>query len=257
MIFMKNTLRIALITVVAAIWLIGAVCLLVGWFGPFLHTILADSSSPVKQSDSLLANGQEKRIIILDPGHGGEDPGAIGVDGVLEKDLNLSTALRIRDLLIFQGYQVVMTRSDDRLLYDPDLPTSHKVQDLTTRLDYGKLYPSATFVSIHMNKFPDADCSGLQVYYSGNHAVSPVLAENIQQSYTETFPNAKVRAAKKATSAIFILHRIEIPAVLVECGFLSNPTENELLQTADYQKKLAALIVTALEDQTHESFHSP
>lgn len=246
---MKETLRIIWLVLLAAILLCGSVVLLCGWIGPLLTTIVADSASAVKQEDAVLATVEsEQKIILLDPGHGGEDPGAIGVDGVLEKDLNLSTALRVRDLLVFSGYRVIMTRSDDRLLYDPSDSTSHKVQDLQNRLEYSKLYPNATFVSIHMNKFPDASCSGLQVYYSGNHEGSALLAEAIQGRYAEAMPTAKVRACKKATSSIFILHRIEIPAVLVECGFLSSPAENELLQSADYQKKLAAVIALALTE---------
>lgn len=246
---MKNSLRIAMGALVAAILLVVAVILLYGWFAPFLRSILADSSSPVKRSQAHLASeAMDRELIILDPGHGGEDPGAVGLDGVFEKDLNLSVALRLRDLLIFNGYEVVMTRSDDRLLYDPDLSTSHKVQDLATRLDYGKLYPNATFISIHMNKFPDSDCSGLQVYYSGNNPLSQSIADSIEKEYMKMLPESKERACKQATSSIFILHRIEIPAVLVECGFLSNQTENELLQSAEYQKKLAVSISLAISE---------
>lgn len=236
-------------TSLAALILCGLLCLLCGWFDPLIDSIVADSSATVKQSTGVLAaTEEEKKVIILDPGHGGEDPGAIGVDGVLEKDLNLQVALRMRDLLIFGGYRVVMTRSDDRLLYDPDLSRSHKVQDLQTRLNYGDAYLSATFVSIHMNKFPDADCSGLQVYYSGNHASSSIIAEAIRTGYADALADGKARVCKPATSAIYILHRIEIPAVLIECGFLSNPQENERLQEAEYQKKLTAVIVTALSE---------
>lgn len=255
---MKETLRIAWMTLLAAILLCAAVLLLCGWLNQFFGSIVTDSSKSVKQEGAVLADTEKAdKLIILDPGHGGEDPGAIGIDGILEKDLNLQTALRLRDLLVFSGYRVVMTRSDDRLLYDPDNSTSKKVQDLKTRLDYGQLYPNATFVSIHMNKFPDADCSGLQVYYSGNHESSGTLAEAIQSIYAETISSGSTRASKRATSSIFILHRIEIPAVLVECGFLSNPTENELLQSAVYQKKLAAVIVLALTEETAGSAVSP
>lgn len=250
---MKEVFRVVWGTVWAALILISALLLLCKWFSPFLDSILTDSLSSVKQDNALLADtANEQNVILLDPGHGGEDPGAIGADGVLEKDLNLSTALRLRDLLVFGGYKVIMTREDDRLLYDPAESDAHKVQDLKNRLAYVALYPTSTFVSLHMNKFPDEDCSGLQVYYSGNREESELLAQTIQTLYGKALPNAKIRACKQATSAIFILHRIEIPAVLVECGFLSNPTENALLQDAEYQKKIAAVIAIALEESPNQ-----
>ncbi len=246
---MKQVFRIIWITLLTAALVVGAALLLCGWLAPLIDSIVADSNVSVKQDSAVLATpGNERKVIILDAGHGGEDPGAIGTDGVYEKDLNLALTLKIRDLLIFEGYQVVLTRSDDRLLYDPTLNLSHKVQDLKNRLDVSTNYPNGIFVSIHMNKFPDERCSGLQVYYSGNHEQSKLLADAIQKATVEWLAPDNHRECKKATSAIFILDRITIPAVLVECGFLSNPTETGLLQDAVYQKKLAAVIAFSLDE---------
>lgn len=245
---MKQIFRTVWIMLLAALLLLGGALLLSGKIAALTDSIVSDSAPAVKQGGAVFAKNENAgRVIILDPGHGGEDPGAIGSDGIYEKDLNLQLSLRIRDLLIFEGFQVVMTRSDDRLLYDPSVQTAHKVQDLKTRLDFSTRYPDAVFVSIHMNKFPDEKCRGLQVYYSGNTPQGKEIADQIQGTFNEKLLPSSNRTSKKATSAIYILNRIQIPAILVECGFISCPAENELLQTPIYQQKLAALIVFSPE----------
>ena len=203
--------------------------------------ILADNSLGVKGDD-------ETQTVIIDPGHGGEDPGAVGVGGVLEKDINLSLSKKIKKLLEFERFNVIMTREDDVLLYSEDAAGSKKAQDLRNRLDFQDSYPDALFVSIHMNKFPLEYCRGLQVYYSANNSVSAVLAENIRQNIVANLQPDNKRECKAADTSIFILNNIKIPAVLIECGFLSNNEEAALLSSDTYQNELSALIVSAVSN---------
>ena len=211
--------------------------------------ILADNPLGVK-GDS------ETRTVIIDPGHGGEDPGAVGVGGVLEKDINLSLSKKIKKLLEFERFNVIMTREDDVLLYHEDAQGSKKSQDLRNRLNFQDSYPDALFVSIHMNKFPLEYCRGLQVYYSDNAPESAVLAESIKQNVVTNLQPDNKRECKAADTSIFILNNIKIPAVLIECGFLSNNEEASLLSSDTYQNKLSALIVYAISDTEQKSENS-
>lgn len=185
--------------------------------------------------------------IVIDAGHGGEDGGTSSGD-TLEKDLNLSVALDLADMLRASGFEVVLTREDDRLLYDPmsDYKGRKKQLDLAERLRIGESFENAVFVSIHMNAFPDSQYRGLQVYFSPNHPASQELAQNIQTSVCEHLQTDNQRTVKKATSRIFILHQITKPAVLVECAFLSNPEECTLISTEEYRKKLTFCIFSGI-----------
>ena len=188
---------------------------------------------------------EEARLtVIIDAGHGGRDGGASADDGTLEKNLNLAVAKKLESLLLSADVRVVMTRHTDIELASPD--SEHKKRDdLNARLAMTEEYENAILVSIHMNKFPVAKYSGLQVYYSQNHAGSLVLAEQIQ-SDARTLKPDNDRAVKAASSSIFLLSHVKIPAVLVECGFLSNPEETALLKTDDYQQKLAMSLYTSI-----------
>ena len=187
--------------------------------------------------------------IVIDPGHGGEDGGA-SVENVLEKDINLSVALTLNDLYTIFGYDAILTRTDDRMLYDhfgdlSDYTGKKKTYDLKNRLRIAEESGASLFVGIHMNKFPIEKYSGLQTYYSPNSKESSNVA-NIIQSYSKKYLQAEnKREIKAATDAIYILKRIQLPSVLVECGFLSNNAERELLVTPEYQKKLASVIFSA------------
>ena len=205
--------------------------------------ILTDNPLNVK-------GGGETRTVIIDPGHGGEDPGAVGVGDILEKNINLSLSKKIKKLLEFERFNVIMTREDDVLLYSEDAAGSKKAQDLRNRLDFQDSYPDALFVSIHMNKFPLEYCRGLQVYYSANNSESAVLAENIRQAVVTVLQPDNKRECKAADTSIFILNNIKIPAVLIECGFLSNNEEAALLSSDAYQNALSALIVSAVSNTT-------
>jgi len=192
-----------------------------------------------------------KITVIIDAGHGGRDGGASTESGVLEKDLNLAVALKLRELVSLLDADVVMTRETDVMLADES--SAHKKRDdLNARLATARERENCIFVSIHMNKFPVEKYSGLQVYYSGNNPESLALAEAIQARAGEFLRKGNARTVKKADSSIYILHHIEAPAVLVECGFLSNPEEAALLGTEEYQNKLAAVIFAAVAEHIAE-----
>ena len=201
------------------------------------NSILADVLPSVNKKDGNLT-------IILDAGHGGEDGGAVGIDGILEKELNLALAQRTAELLTLMGYTVILTRNSDRMLGDGTVG-HRKVADLKYRLELANSTENALLVSIHMNKFPMEYCNGIQLYYSGNDERSLLLANELHR-LVKDFQKDNGREVKKADSAIYLLDRAAIPAVLIECGFLSNGNECALLQEEAYQKKLALLIASAI-----------
>ena len=197
-----------------------------------LTSAIAESASPV---------------IIIDAGHGGEDGGATGTNGVLEKDLNLAVSGMLADLLRGAGYTVVQTRTEDRLLYDEGTKKGHKKQgDLENRVKYTEQYPNSILISIHMNTFPLDTCEGVQVWYSQNDERSAMLAKQIQDGIKEHLQSSNNRKIKAATSSIYLLRHAKTPAVLVECGFLSTPSECARLCDTSYQQKLALTLFDAI-----------
>ncbi len=199
-------------------------------------------------------------IIVIDAGHGGEDGGTIGVNGVYEKDVNLKITLFLADWLRADGYEVVLTRTEDILLYDrnSNYHGQKKVQDLAARRKIAESYENAVFISIHMNAFPEAKYRGLQVYYSKNEPSSQALAAEIQTRTRELLLPDNTRKIKSAGENIYLLDRLTCPAVLVECGFLSNPEECAQLATEEYQKKLAfSLYVSLINYLNNEAKNIP
>ena len=202
------------------------------------------------------AGGQVQQYpitVVLDAGHGGFDGGAVSVTGSLEKDLNLELAFQLRDLLEAAGVKVIMTRTEDRMLTvsreGDDREVSRKADDLQGRLRILSEHPEAFFISLHMNKFPQASARGVQVYYSPNHPLSGELALGIQEAVRDHLQPENNRAVKKADSSIFLLYRAQNPAVLIECGFLSNPEEAKLLDDPQYRQSLACVLCAAVLSQ--------
>lgn len=180
-----------------------------------------------------------KKTVILDAGHGGFDGGASAGD-VLEKDINLKIALFLADHLKLSGYDVILTREDDSATNDEgDRIRSKKISDMKNRLALMKSYPDAFFVSIHLNKYSNSQPKGTQVFYSQKTEESKLLAQSIQQTVKELLQSDNHREIKPATRDTYLLYNAPIPAVIVECGFLSNPAELALLKTEEYQKKMA------------------
>ncbi|MGE4284535.1 MAG: N-acetylmuramoyl-L-alanine amidase CwlD [Clostridia bacterium] len=182
------------------------------------------------------------RTIIVDAGHGYPDGGASGAtSGILEKDINLAIAQKLQTLLEQSGSVVMLTRADDNSIHDADKKTirDKKNSDLRNRRIIMQESEADAFVSIHLNQFEQSKYYGAQVFYSTNNEQSKVLGEVIQKELVEFIDNGNNRKAKPATSDIYLLKDASIPAVVVECGFLSNEKEEELLQMDNYQKKLA------------------
>lgn len=186
--------------------------------------------------------------LVIDAGHGGIDGGAVADDGTAEQDINLHIAQTCQSLAGFLGVKTVMTRADTSSLdYDPDSTIrQNKVADIHARERITEEQTSPVFVSIHLNKFSDSSYSGAQTFWSSNNAESRTLAESIQQSLTDGLDQS--RTAKKAEDTIYLMKNLDCPAVIVECGFLSNPQEAERLKDDDYHKKLAVCIITGYKN---------
>lgn len=215
----------------------------------FLCTVLFGSHIFATSAPLFLptANEENAVTIILDAGHGGEDGGATGINGVLEKELNLSLSRTLADLLRGAGYQVVETRTEDSLLCAPDTKKGYRKQtDLENRLAFTAQYPNSVFVSIHMNTFPTQSCRGTQVWYSQGHADSEEIARAVQENVRTLLQPQNNRKIKAATSSIYLLRHATTPAILVECGFLSTPDECLKLCDKTYQQKLALAIFSAI-----------
>ena len=194
-------------------------------------------------ADSGAVSSDSLPVIVIDAGHGGADGGAVASDGTCEKDINLNIAKDVRAVLVSLGFECVMTREDDVMLSDGS-GGSAKMNDLKKRVAVTE-GRDCIFVSIHQNKFPQDTCSGAQVYYSKNDADSEALANAVQECVRTYIQPINTRRIKQAGSEIFVLDRCRVPAILIECGFLSNPAELLKLKDEEYQKKLACAIAAA------------
>lgn len=194
------------------------------------------------------ASSSDKKRILIDPGHGGEDGGTVGINGVLEKDLNLSLSEVLGTVLQFSGYEVIMTRTEDKLLYDTneDYKGRKKILDLKNRLEIAQKTEPDIFIGIHMNAFPEQKYSGLSLYYSKNTSASKNAAEIIRSDVKNSLQPNNNREIKAANSSIYILNKITCPAVLIECGFLSNAEECEKLSSYSYRHKLSLVFYSSL-----------
>ncbi len=190
---------------------------------------------------------QSPRTIVVDAGHGGEDGGAVTKSGVAEKTINLAIAKDLQQLLQAAGFQVVMTRtSDESIADDYDTIRERKTSDIHNRMGIIEAQGDCVFVSIHQNQFPQGQYHGAQIFYSKNTEDSKALAEIIRGKITGLLQSDNTRQIKPATSSIYLLYHAKVPAVLVECGFLSNESEAALLQDEKYQKQMAFAIYCGL-----------
>ena len=205
-------------------------------------------------SKSASADFEENKTIVIDAGHGGEDGGAVGINGVLEKDLNLLISDDLGELFVFAGYDVIPTRTEDVMLYDKSVDHTgrKKSADLATRLEIAKDAMPDLFVGIHMNSFPQEKYSGLTVYYSDNTPSSLIAAEHLRKNVVSVLQPQNNRETK-AGNNIYLLKRATYPAILIECGFLSNPAECDLLSTQEYRHKLSFVIFTSLASFLEEN----
>ena len=196
-------------------------------------------------------------VVIIDAGHGGEDGGA-SVDGALEKDINLSIANKLADTLRLCGCEVREIRDEDISVYEDGASTlrEKKVSDLQKRVSIANESENNLLVSIHQNKFDNSAYSGTQLFYSTNADNSKTLAEAIRQSVTSLLQKENTRELKPADSNIYLLDHATVPAVIVECGFLSNDEERAKLTDEEYQKQLAYAIAMGVLDFCHNEYES-
>ena len=204
---------------------------------PLSHDVYA-SSFPSEHSSP---------VIILDAGHGGEDCGTIGVNGVYEKDLNLKIVNMLYEYLLKEGYHTILTRVDDKLLYDPLTVEKgkKKITDLTNRVKIANQHEDAVLISIHMNSYPSETVNGLQVWY-GQGEDSRLLAVGIQDTIKKDLQETNHRIPKASGGHMYLLDMTECTSVLVECGFLSNREECEKMCDENYQKELSFRIFCAI-----------
>lgn len=189
------------------------------------------------------AAASSKPVIVLDAGHGGLDSGAVGTTGVLEKDVNLSIVLALRDMFEMSGFEVVLTRDEDISIYDPGVEgiRNQKLNDMDNRLEIIQKYPDSIFLCIHQNNFTDPKYFGGQMFYNNNNPQNRTLAQIMQNKFAQLQPG-NGREIKLTGEELFLLKSNKNPSLMIECGFLSNPEEEQKLSTWEYQQKVAFTI---------------
>lgn len=218
--------------------------------GGIFVALLFMALRPLARDKPVLASLDTLPVIIIDAGHGGMDGGAVGAEGIVEKDINLSICLSLRDMFKANGFTVVMTRDTDISIHDEGLKSvrKQKTSDLRNRLAIANSYPNAIFLSIHQNKFSDSKSNGAQIFFSPNNEASEKLAEILQQRFVRNLQPENKRQIKKAGKNLFLMYEATCPAVLVECGFLSNKQEAQMLSDPEHQSKIAFTAFCAVMD---------
>ena len=204
----------------------------------------------VGKSDTVTSSQtQDTPLIVLDAGHGGQDGGAVAKDGTQEQYINLDITLKLNEILTKDGYRTLLTRTDNNSIHDADAKTTReqKVSDIHNRLKIVEANPGCLFVSVHQNYYTESQYSGAQVFYSPNAPESSQLAQCIQSSIVSSLQPGNNRQIKESGSSIYILYHATEPAVLVECGFLSNPEETAKLNEESYRQQMAQAIADGIE----------
>lgn len=216
----------------------------------FAFSFKIANNNPLMQEETIqtVALPVTNKVIVVDAGHGTPDEGAESNNGTTEAQINLKIALKLQTLLEQSGATVILTRSDDNAIYDLDSKTlrQKKNSDIHNRVKIGNGSSADIFVSIHLNKIPQNQYWGWQCFYNQNEK-SKVLAESIQENLNDAIQKENKRVAMKLDN-VYIMQHVEIPISIVECGFLSNETEEKELQSDDYQNKLAWGIYNGIMD---------
>lgn len=226
-------------------------CLIIGISSFFIKTSVTNIDN--KKLSEVTAVPSSGKTVILDAGHGSPDEGAESKNGTTEAKINLEIVLEVQKLLEQSGTTVILTRSDENSIYDLDKKTlrEKKISDIKNRVKIGNESSSDIFVSVHLNKIPESQYYGWQCFYNTKNEKSKSLAENLQKSLNEAIEKENNRKVKKLES-VYIMKNVEIPISIVECGFLSNPEEEQELQTKEYQEKLAWGIYTGINKYFNE-----
>lgn len=198
-------------------------------------------------SSQVYANAADdgQNIVVIDSGHGGLDGGKEGKSGILEKTINLAISYKLKALLEENGYQVVMTRTDDNGLYS-DSDSNKKIADMKKRCEIIENSNADVVVSVHQNSFSDSKVSGAQVFYYTHSAEGKKFAGIMQASFKENLNNNNNRV-EKANNTYYMLIHTKAPTIIAECGFLSNPDEEQLLSSEEYQQKVAQALYNGIE----------
>lgn len=211
---------------------------------------ITSKTEDIIQTVSLPISGKN---IVLDAGHGFPDQGAESAKGITEADLNLKITKKVQSLLEQSGCNVILTRSDESGIYDINSNTirQKKVSDIKNRVKIGNESSADAFISIHLNKIPQSQYYGWQTFFKSNNEKSEQLAKSIQEELNSSIQKENKRESLKITGK-YIIEHVEIPITIVECGFLSNPEEAELLEKDEYQNKLAWGIYNGIMDYFYE-----
>lgn len=204
----------------------------------------AGSRAYAEENDETININLSEKTVVLDSGHGGFDPGKESADGILEKDINLAISYKLKDLLEDAGIKVVMTRTDDNGLYQ-ESDGNKKVADMKKRCAIIDECKADIVVSIHQNSYQSASVSGAQVFYYKHSAEGKKLAQVLQQAF-KSYLDPNNKRVEKADSTYYMLLHTSAPTVIAECGFLSNPTEAEQLNTEAYQEKVAQALYNGI-----------
>lgn len=212
----------------------------------FFSTILNKSNNDTINTSSIPVSSH---TVTIDAGHGIPDEGAQNENGLTEAGINLKIALKVQKLLEVSNCTVILTRSDENGIYDIDSKTLRemKVSDMKNRVKIGNSSDSDIFVSIHLNKIPQNQYYGWQTFYKENSEEGKKLSNYIQENLNQSIQIENKRVPQ-TISGKYIIENLEIPTVIVECGFLSNPTEANLLTQNDYQDKIAWGIYCGIMD---------
>ena len=204
----------------------------------FFTILTVDKTRNVSSDKMIITNAP---TIIIDAGHGGEDGGAVVQNDIVEKDINLAIAQKTNELLSLLGFQTYMVRDSDKLIYDSDSKTQRqkKNSDLRNRLSLMNKFENCIYISIHQNKFDDDKVWGAQTFYSPNDENSPILAEFVQSSIISLIQPNNKRVIKKTGTNVFVIYNATKPAIMVECGFMSNNEELLKLKDNNYQNQMS------------------
>ena len=205
----------------------------------------------MKMNDTIATTSdinQNDLVLILDAGHGGLAGGCSAADGSVEKNINLNIMLSVRDLSKLFGYNVETTRDTDKSIHDKGITgiKNQKISDMENRLELFNKYNNSICVSIHQNTFSDPKFNGAQMFYSNKNETSEQFATIMQQQFVANLQPDNQREIKLCGKELYLCYYCDNPAVMVECGFLSNPEEAAKLTTTDYQKKVAFTIFTGI-----------
>ena len=210
-----------------------------------LMIVLATAGNRIVTVLSEHAPIENRKYIIIDPGHGGIDGGATSCSGALESSINLQISLRLNELMHLLGIHTLMIRTDDRSVYtEGESIAAKKVSDLKERVRLCNSTPNAILISIHQNNFQDKQYHGAQVFFAPS-TQSKELAQRLQANLISTVNQGSRRNIKRA-DGIYLLEKVKCPAILVECGFLSNPEEEAQLRSSEYQEKVCCVIAATV-----------